>query len=75
MANSDYQAQLTALYGKLQDIESKLSKLALISYVNTIQSTLTTSLNNLSGKVNTLTGDIQNIQLQIADILTELRSK
>jgi hypothetical protein len=75
MANQDYQAQLTQIYNKLAAIDAKLAKLALASDVNTIQVQISASLNNLVGRVNTLTGEVQKLQLQMADLLTELRSK
>jgi conjugal transfer/entry exclusion protein len=72
---ADYQAQLTSIYNKLSDIDSTLAKLALKSYVNTIQATMTSSLNTLTGQVNTITAEVEALKLTVADLLTELRSK
>lgn len=71
----DYQAQVTAIYNKLTDIDSHLSKLALKSYVNTVQSVITDSLNTLTGKLNTMTAEVEALKLTVADLITELRSK
>jgi hypothetical protein len=72
---TDYQAQVTALYQRLTAIDSQMAKLALKSYVNTIQASLTSLLNSLSGQMNTMNGDIQTMKLSMSDILTILRSK
>jgi len=72
---ADYQSQITSIYNKLSDIDATLSKLALKSYVNTIQATLTSSLNTLTGQINTITSEVESMKLTMADLLTELRSK
>jgi hypothetical protein len=75
VANTSYQEQLTQIYNKLAAIDAKLAKLALASAVNTIQVQISADLNSLLGRVNTLTGEVQKLQLQMSDLLTELRSK
>jgi hypothetical protein len=75
MANQDYEAQLTAIYNSLLDVQSSLGKLALASTVNTIQEDLQTQLNSIAGRLDTLTVTVQSLQLVVNDLLTELRSK
>jgi hypothetical protein len=75
MANQDYEAQLTAIYNSLLDVQASLGKLALASAVNTIQEDLQTQLNSIAGRLDTLTVTVQSLQLVVNDLLTELRSK
>lgn len=71
----DYQAQLTQIYNRLAAIDATLAKLALLSYVNTVQTDLSNRLNSITGQLNTITGEVQQLQLTVSDILNTLRSQ
>ena len=75
MANTDYQSQVTQLYNKLVSIDSTLSKLALNATVNTVQTSLMASLNSLLVQVDTLTTELQKVELLMTELLAEIRSK
>lgn len=75
MANLDYQAQLTQIYNKLSDIDQTVSRLALLSSVNTTQESMMSTMNNLIGMVRTLTAEVEQLKLNMSDLLSELRSK
>lgn len=70
----DYQYQLTQIYNKLNTINSNLVKLSLMSNVNTIQVGLSSKLNDLSGDLSTLTGEVEELKLIISDLLARLIS-
>jgi hypothetical protein len=74
MSNLDYQAQLTLIYNKLAAIQADLAKLALTSNVNSLQEALQTQLNIVAGKVNTLTTEVETIQLTMNDLIIEMRT-
>ena len=75
MSNTDYQGQLTQIYNKLTDIQSTLSKLALMSDVNTIQSALQSYMNTISAKLDNLITEVHDLQLTMNDLIIQLRSK
>ena len=75
MANLDYQAQLTLIYNKMAATQSSLARLSQMSQVNTIQSALQSQMDSLSSRLDTLTGEVQKLQLNVNDLLTILRSK
>lgn len=75
MATLDYQAQLTQLYNKLVALDSKQSKMALRSEMNTSQAEVISQLNSLVAQVRNLTAEVQTLELTMSDLLTELRSK
>jgi Mg2+ and Co2+ transporter CorA len=72
---SDYQSQLTTIYNKLSAINGILAKLALMSNVNTVQTTIQTRLNTISDDLDTVSTNVENIQLAMSDLIVELRSK
>jgi len=73
--NTDYATQLTLIYNKLSDIQQGLGKLALMSYVNTIQEDLQGKMSDITLRLENLTTEVNQIQLTMSDLLTELRSK
>lgn len=75
MANLDYAAQLTEIYNKLVAIDSKQSKMALKSEMNTMQTTTMSSLNSIAAQIQNLLYQVSQLELTMSDILTELRSK
>lgn len=75
MSNLDYQAQLTLLYNKLVLIDASLSKLALMSNVNTVQINMMASLNSLLARVQTLEYEVDMLKVSVANLITELRNK
>jgi len=72
--STDTAGQLTQLYVKLEAIDSSLSKLALLSDMNTRQIALNTSITSLASEVSTLTAQVENLELSISALLTQLRS-
>jgi 3-dehydroquinate dehydratase len=75
MSNPDYQEQLTQIYNKLAAIQADLSKLALMSNVNTIQTSLQNQMNAITSRIDTLTTDVGTLILTMNDLIIELRSK
>ena len=75
MSGTDYQASQTELYNRLSSIEATLAKLALMSNVNTIQVSLQSTMNALVARVDTLTTEVEKLQLTMSDLLIELRNK
>ena len=75
MANTDYASQLTQIYIKLSNIDSLLTKLSLMSDVNTIQVSLSNSLNIIASNLSTLMDEVNNLKLNMADLLNDLRSQ
>jgi len=71
---SDYASQLTEIYDKLVGLQASLSKLALLSRVNTMQTTLQNQLNAISQKLHDMEITMQQMQLSMNDIITEMRS-
>ena len=71
---SDYATQLTEIYNKLGTIQSSLSKLALLSRVNTMQDILQGQLNTIAQKLHDLEITIQRMQVSVNDIITEMRT-
>ena len=70
----DYASQLTQIYDKLVGIQASLSKLALLSRVNTMQEILQAQLNSISQKLHDLEIKMQEMQLSMNDIITEMRT-
>jgi hypothetical protein len=70
---SDYASQLTEIYNKLGSIQSSLSKLALLSRVNTMQDYLQSQLNSLANRVKSCEDTLAQMQLTVSDILVEMR--
>lgn len=75
MSNPDYQEQLTQIYNKLSAIQADLSKLAHMSNVNTIQTSLQNQMNAITSRIDTLTTDVGTLILTMNDLIIELRSK
>lgn len=75
MANTDYASQLTQIYNKLVAIDAQMSKLALLSDMNSKQEALTISLNSIASSLVTLTDTVQKLELNMSELLAELRSK
>jgi hypothetical protein len=71
---TDYQGQLTAIYNKLADLDSKQSKLALLSAMNSIQSSLSNSVATIASDLGTLTVTVETLELTMSGLLAELRS-
>lgn len=74
MANTDYASQLTEIYNKLISIQSTLSKLALLSRVNTMQGELQNQLNAITARLATCEQAIAQMTLNMNDIITEMRT-
>ena len=72
---SDYQSELTTIYNKLTSIQSTLSKLALLSRVNTIQGEIQSSLNSLLTRMASAEELIRKIQITLNDVITEVKKK
>ena len=70
---SDYASQLTEIYNKLGNIQASLSKLALLSRVNTMQEYLQTQLNSLADRMGSCEDTLAQMQLTVSDILVEMR--
>lgn len=75
MASTDYKEQITVLYNRLTALNSNLSTRCLESRILTLQNTLTDSLNALINSINISEDSVADIQLDLADAITELRSK
>jgi len=75
MANTDYAGQLTQIYNKLAALDVQVSKLALLSAMNTIQASLNSSMTTLAASVSTLTTTVETLELTMSALLSELRSK
>lgn len=71
---SDYATQLTEIYDKLVVIQSSLSKLALLSRVNTMQVSLQAQLDAIAQTLHNLEQNMQTMQQTMTDIITEMRS-
>ena len=74
MASTDYAALLTDLYDKLGAIQATLSKLALISRVNTVQTTLQASVNALTTRMSSAEDSIVQMKLTVSDMIVEMRT-
>lgn len=74
MANTDYASQLTEIYVKLGNIQATLSKLALLSRVNTMQVSLQAQLNALVTRMATCEQMLAEMQLTVSNIITEMRT-
>ena len=75
MSNPDYQEQLTQIYNKLSAIQADLAKLAHMSNVNTIQTSLQNQMNTITSRIDTLNTDVGSLILTMNDLIIELRSK
>jgi hypothetical protein len=71
--STDYATQLTEIYNKLIAIQGTLSKLALLSRVNSMQVDLQAQLNALTARMSTSEQAIASMTLTMSDILTEIK--
>ena len=72
---TDYQAQITALYDRLTTLNSNISTRALNSRMVTIENTLRTRQNAIINSLDASETTVNSMQLDLADVITELRSK
>ena len=71
---ADYQSQITEIYNKLSAINGILAKLALMSNVNTVQVGLQTEMDDISSRLDTITDEVESVQLAMSDLIVALRS-
>jgi hypothetical protein len=72
---SDYQSELTQIYNKLSAINGILSKLALMSNVNTVQSDMQGRMDSINSRLDSVSSEVESIQLAMSDLIVALRSK
>jgi len=70
---ADYNTQLTDIYNQLGNIQSSLSKLALLSRVNTMQVSLQAQLNSFASRMTACEDQLNAMTLSMNDIITEMR--
>jgi hypothetical protein len=71
---SDYASQLTEIYNKLGAIQATLSKLALLSRINTMQVALQAQLDALLQRMQTAEVAMQEMQLTLNNLVVEVRN-
>ncbi len=69
------QQQVTSLYDRLTEINNAISDRALNSRVTTLNTTLINKLDVIAAGLQAAEDSIKDIQLDLADVITELRSK
>ena len=72
MANTDYQSQLTQIYDRLFDISVSMGNLAQSTTVNTIQVSLSASLNTIATNLDALNTQVTQLNMMLTDILAQL---
>ncbi len=69
------QQQVTSLYDRLVEINNAISDRALNSRITTLNTTLVNKLDAIAVDLDAAEDSIKDIQLDLTDVITELRSK
>ena len=69
------QQQVTSLYDQLTDINNAISSRALNSRVTTVNTSLSNKLDLIAASLISAEDSVKAIQLDLANVITELRSK